>query len=62
MKIEWDIEGAGCQFAQCGLKTRTIEIEDSELTGLDETQLQNLIDDYVSDEFDREVYFVWRIT
>ena len=62
MKVEWDIEGAGCNYAprQCGLKTRVIEIPDNEIPD-GEAERDKFIDEWVEDEFRREVYAVWKI-
>jgi hypothetical protein len=59
MKVRWYIQGAGCDFQQCGLiKGRTITIDETELPD-DQMRRKKMIDDIVQEEFDRQVYPIW---
>jgi hypothetical protein len=60
MIVEWDIEGADCPLAQCGIKTRRTEIPDNEIPD-DPAARDQFIDEWVEEEFRREVCAVWRI-
>lgn len=61
MKIKWSVEGSGCNNAGCGLPDFKLEIDDSELEGLDDTGRHNFIDELVQHEFETKVYPYWEI-